>query len=112
MNHTQIINTIKLLIYKEYSSLLEKIDFDDDEIFLEPLLFSYFNNIKDNNFTKEMLTEIMQGYFVEKEHKNVAKATTKINDNFFMTKVFLEIIKEFFVFTRIEGLIRFIDFYD
>ncbi len=67
MNHTQIINTIKLLIYKEYSSLLEKIDFDDDEIFLEPLLFSYFNNIKDNNFTKEMLTEIMQGYFVEKE---------------------------------------------
>ena len=64
---TEFINTIKLLIYKENPSLLEKIDFEDDNVFLEPLLFAYFNSKKDNLFTKEMLTEIMQGYFVENE---------------------------------------------
>ena len=66
-NKTQLIETIQLLIYKESPSLLEKIDFEDDNIFLEPLLFAYFNSKKDNLFTKEMLTEIMQGYFVENE---------------------------------------------
>ena len=62
-----ITNNIKLLLYKENPSLLEKIDFEDENVFLEPLLFAYFNSKKDNLFTKEMLTEIMQGYFVEKE---------------------------------------------
>ena len=62
-----ITNNIKLLLYKENPSLLEKVNFEDDNVFLEPILFSYFNSKKDNLFTKEMLTEIMQGYFVEKE---------------------------------------------
>ena len=62
-----LIETIQLLLYKENPSLLEKIDFEDDNVFLEPLLFAYFNSKKDNFFTKEMLTEIMQGYFVENE---------------------------------------------
>jgi len=64
---TEIIDTIKLLIYKENPELLEKVDFDDDNIFLEPLLFAYFNSKKENLFTAEMLTEIMQGYFSEKD---------------------------------------------
>lgn len=66
-NQTEIIDTIKLLIYKENPSLLEKVDFEDDNIFLEPLLFTYFNSKKDNLFSNVMLTEIMQGYFIEKE---------------------------------------------
>lgn len=66
-NKTDLINTIKLLIYKENPTILEKIDFENDAIFLEPLLFAYFNSQKDNLFTKTMLTEIMQGYFLEKE---------------------------------------------
>ena len=65
--NTEFINTIKLLIYKEKPSLLEKVDFEDDNIFLDPLLFAYFNSKKDNLFSETMLTEIMQGYFVEKE---------------------------------------------
>ena len=64
---TEITNTIKLLIYKENPTLVEKVDFEDDNIFLEPLLFAYFNSKKDNLFAPEMLTEIMQGYFVERE---------------------------------------------
>lgn len=64
---TELINSIKLLLYKENPSILEKINFEDDTIFLEPLLFAYFNSKKDNLFSETMLTEIMQGYFVEKE---------------------------------------------
>src|SRR4051812_46967500 len=67
-NQNVIIDTIKLLIYKENPSLLEKVDFEDDNIFLEPLLFAYFNGKKDNLFAPEMLTEIMQGYFFKKEN--------------------------------------------
>jgi hypothetical protein len=56
----QIIEIIKLLIYKENSYLLAKINFEDDNTFLEPLLFAYFNSKKDNSFPKEMLKEIFQ----------------------------------------------------
>ncbi|WP_017495790.1 hypothetical protein [Flavobacterium sp. WG21] len=63
IRHNEIINTIKILIYKEDPLLLEKIDFDDDNVFLEPLLFAYFNlpKTKHNNL---VLEEIMQGYFI------------------------------------------------
>ena len=67
INRVKIIEILQILLYKENPSLLEKINFEDDNIFLEPLLFAYFNSKKDNFFTKEMLTEIMQGYFVENE---------------------------------------------
>lgn len=70
-NQTEIINTIKLLIYKENPGLLEKIDFDDDELFLEPLLFSYFNYKNDNSLPNDFLTEFMQGYFVNKEEVRI-----------------------------------------
>ena len=66
-NKTKLIETIQLLLYKENPSLLEKVNFDDVNIFLEPFLFAYFNSKKDNLFSETMLTEIMQGYFIEKE---------------------------------------------
>lgn len=62
-----MINTIQLLLYIENSSILEKIDFEEEAIFIEPLLFTYFNTKKDKIFSISMLSEIMQGYFVEKE---------------------------------------------
>jgi len=65
-------NTIKLLIYKEAPYLLENIDFDDDNIFLEPLLFSYFGAKKENLFSNELLEELLQGYFVEKKELKIA----------------------------------------
>lgn len=76
---TEIINTIKILIYKENSSLLEKINFDDDEIFLEPLLFSYFNSKKKNTFSNELLEEILQGFFVEKKEPKINHSFNKNN---------------------------------
>jgi len=70
-NQIELINTIKLLIYKENPTLLEKIDFDNDNIFLEPLLFAYFNSKKSNLFPNDMLKEILQGYFLEEEEVKI-----------------------------------------
>lgn len=64
------INTVKILLYKEAPHIFEKIDFDNDEIFCDPLLFAYFRHKVINTFTaeqeKELLEEFMQGYYIEK----------------------------------------------
>jgi hypothetical protein len=67
MNYNEISTNIATLLYKETPSLVEKLDFDNEQVFLEPLLFAYFNSKKDNLFSSGMLNEIMQGYFIEKE---------------------------------------------
>ncbi|MGY0407866.1 MAG: hypothetical protein ACWIPJ_05870 [Polaribacter sp.] len=60
LNFSSITKVIKLLIYKENPIFFEKIDFDDDNVFLEPLLFS-----------KEILIEILQGYFLKEKKVNI-----------------------------------------
>ncbi|AOR28371.1 hypothetical protein FORMB_13270 [Formosa sp. Hel1_33_131] len=69
-NRDEIINTIKLLLYKENTSVFKKLNFDDDEVFLEPLLFAYFNSKSYNSYPKEALEEMLQGYFIKKEEIN------------------------------------------
>lgn len=59
--------TIKLLLHKEDSLLFEKVDYENDTAFLEPLLFSYFNSKKEKLFPKEILKEILQGFYKTKE---------------------------------------------
>lgn len=66
-NQTELVNAIKLLIYKENMSLLENLNFDDDNVFLEPLLFAYFNYKGKNHFPEQLLSEFMQGYLIEKK---------------------------------------------
>lgn len=61
------IDTIKILIYKENPQILENINFDDEAVFLEPLLFAYFNQRKGDSCSGKLLNEILQGYFVKKE---------------------------------------------
>jgi hypothetical protein len=62
-----IINTIKLLLYKEKPTLFEYLDFENDKIYLNQLLFAYFNSKKDGLFSSNILIEILQGYFIDKK---------------------------------------------
>lgn len=67
MINDKILENIQLLLYKENLSLLEKLNFENENTFSEPLLMAYFNSLKQGDFPKEVLHEIMQGYFSEKE---------------------------------------------
>jgi hypothetical protein len=53
------VENIKLLLYKENPDVFERIDFDDDHIYQEPLLFAYFNFPGKSNLTLE---NILYGY--------------------------------------------------
>jgi len=76
-NQIDIINTLKVLIYKESPQIFEKLNFDDDIIYMEPLLFSYFNSKKDNLFSQEILTEILQGNFKKEEEIQIKHSYNK-----------------------------------
>src|SRR5690554_6194632 len=73
----KILENIQLLLYKEIPSLLEKLNFEDDKTFSEPLLLAYFNSKKYNPFPKEVLEELMQGYFTEKEPLKIEHSYNK-----------------------------------
>jgi len=67
-NHTQLVNVLRTLTYRENKNIISKIDFNEDRIFLEPLLFAYFNRIQtDTVFSESLLSELMQSHFIEKE---------------------------------------------
>ena len=72
-----MIEIIKTLLYKENPSLLEKLNFEDDKTFSEPLLLAYFNSKKYNPFPKEVLGELMQGYFITKEPLKIEHSYNK-----------------------------------
>jgi hypothetical protein len=74
---SEIINTIQLLLYKEIPELFDKIDFENDSIFLEPLIFAYLNNKRDNFFQKQILSEIVQGFYVKKESLQISNSFNK-----------------------------------
>ncbi|PCI93397.1 MAG: hypothetical protein COB15_16480 [Flavobacteriales bacterium] len=60
---SKLINNIKILLYKENENIFEKIDFKNDRIYQEPLLFAYFNS---NNSDRTTLDTILFGYIKPK----------------------------------------------
>lgn len=54
-----ILENIKLLLYKENPDVFDLVDFDDDHIYEEPLLYAYFNFPEKSNLTLE---NILYGY--------------------------------------------------
>ena len=57
-------DTMRILIYKSAPSLLENLTLEDERIFMEPLLFAYFNEKSAFDFADETLTQLLQGYFI------------------------------------------------
>ena len=76
-NLETILNISKLLIYQENSDIFNKLEFENNCMFLGPLLFSYFNSKKNNSFPKEILEEILQGYFIKKEKIKIKHSFNK-----------------------------------
>lgn len=77
MINTKITENLQILLYKETPTLLEKLNFEEDKTFSEPLLFAYFNSKKYSAFPIEVLEEIMQGYFTEKEPLKIKHSYNK-----------------------------------
>jgi len=68
----ELADVVRILIYKEDSSILTKVDLDDNEIFIEPILMAYFNrHITGIAFPDGMLLPLMQGYLLEKQELNI-----------------------------------------
>ncbi|MCF6351102.1 MAG: hypothetical protein L3J23_08775 [Flavobacteriaceae bacterium] len=65
----KIINTIKILLHKKNKNIFENIDFENDSIFLEPIIFVLFNNKFNRNVEFKILEEILQGHYFK--NKNV-----------------------------------------
>lgn len=76
-NKEEIIDTIKLLIYKQNPDLFNNLHFDDDNTFSDPLLFAYFNSHKSKVLSNELLIEIMQGYFIKKSTLDIKYSHNK-----------------------------------
>ncbi len=54
-----LIENIKLLLYQTDVTVFDRIDFDDDKIYREPLLFAYFKNVENSMYS---LDAILYGY--------------------------------------------------
>lgn len=61
-----VIDSLKMLLYQRHENIFERIDFEDDKIYLEPLLFAYIMQEEDN-----WLDSIIYGY--EKNPKSKIK---------------------------------------
>lgn len=61
------INTVKLFLYKNYPDILEKLDFNNDDAFCDPLLFAFLRHKAVGTFPvkieKQLLGELLQGYY-------------------------------------------------
>jgi hypothetical protein len=81
LHNIELIENIKILLYKEDENVFEKINFYNDRIYKEPLLFSYFNNETRNI---EELYNILFGY-IEAHLKptNISIKTDKFGRYYF-----------------------------
>ena len=62
--HLKVLDTVKQALYSRHPDIFERLDFADDTIYAEPLLFSYLNQA-DNKW----LDCIIYGYEKEKKEK-------------------------------------------
>ncbi|ACU58764.1 HEXXH motif-containing putative peptide modification protein [Chitinophaga pinensis] len=69
----ELAQTIKILVYKEDENIISLLDINDDDIFLEPLLFAWFNNATAPN--RPSLEQILFGYISEEQRPNSFTAT-------------------------------------
>lgn len=52
-------NNIKMLLYKQNEDIFDVIDFDNEYIYSDPLLFAYYNNVEDISTNQNILNTIL-----------------------------------------------------
>ena len=72
-----LIKTMQLLCYKENKELFNK-KYEKKDVFINPLLFAYFNNKKYNFFGNEQFEKILIG---ESEYQNIKLSKIKLLKN-------------------------------
>ena len=73
----ELADNIKLLVYQEDESLIDKIGFNNDKAFLEPSLFYYLRKRAFNELPKINISQIISGYCLE----NTEKLDVYIDEN-------------------------------
>ena len=68
----QISDSVKMLVYKHDSELFDKIPFENDLAFTEPLIFAYFNS---NSNVKPTLEQILWSYFKDQDKSGTFEIT-------------------------------------
>lgn len=63
----QLIEDIKMFLYKENPNIFEIVDFEDDNIYQEPLLFAYYNSKEKSSI---QLNTILYGYMNPRAQQN------------------------------------------
>jgi|TARA_B110000037_G_C17127386_1_gene508850 hypothetical protein len=79
----ELIENIKILLYKYDSSIFDKIDYEDDDIYQEPLLYAYFNS----KAKKIDLDIIIYGYTKEKLRPEKLKVKSDTYGKFYLPKI-------------------------
>ncbi|MDE0472045.1 MAG: hypothetical protein OXH57_08900 [Ekhidna sp.] len=69
----QIADSMKMILYKQYPELFEKIDFENDAAFTEPHLFAHFNSNFKHRFT---LKQLLWSYFKDSNKSEAFEAAT------------------------------------
>jgi hypothetical protein len=63
-----VTETIKMMLYKRDETIFDKINFEDDKIYDEPLIFAFLNDDKEYN-----LDWLLIGYMNTKEERKVSE---------------------------------------
>jgi len=78
-----LIENIKLLLYKHDPNIFDKIDYEDDDIYQEPLLYAYFNS----KVKKIDLDTIIYGYTKEKLRPEKLKVKSDTYGKFYLPNI-------------------------
>lgn len=71
--HQAFAENIKILLYRHDENIFNKVDFEDDKIYTDPLFFAIFNNNENKGFSSKdidhLLNPLIFGYSANKEFK-------------------------------------------
>ena len=88
VGNNELADRNKALLFKRgFSNIFELLDFDNDEAFLDPLLFTYLNrNIEQNN-TSITIEQIIYGYIEKQKRPKKIEAYTDKNGILYLPKI-------------------------